>query len=53
MRTTRIKAQKSYDKTRIAVYCRVSKDLETQEDRMKYQIACLILHMGEMRSHVS
>ena len=24
-------------------------DLETQEDRLKYQIACLILHMGSVR----
>ena len=37
MRITRIKAQKSYDKTRIAVYCRVSKDLETQEDSLETQ----------------
>ena len=27
-------------------------DLETQEDRMKYQIACLILHMGNVRAEM-
>lgn len=37
MKITRIAAQRSYEKTRVAVYCRVSKKLETQEDSLETQ----------------
>jgi len=37
MKITRITAQKRYEKTRVAVYCRVSKELETQEDSLEMQ----------------
>lgn len=37
MQITRIRAQRGNEKTRVAVYCRVSKKLETQEDSLEMQ----------------
>lgn len=37
MQITRIRAQRENEKTRVAVYCRVSKKLETQEDSLEMQ----------------
>jgi DNA invertase Pin-like site-specific DNA recombinase len=39
MKITRIAAQREHTKTRVAVYCRVSTDKDTQEDSLEIQEA--------------